>query len=153
MRIATLFIRADVVVALLGMLALGETARAQPDVDLLAHPVSAPRGISGLDVTIQGTGLGIANAVKFLVTGTEVAGGVAVTRIVNTNSATLIATVTVDPGALIGDYDVDVRSTDGDTVRGERVFSVTDNPVAWSFGCTGAEAWRRRIPCKRGTIY
>lgn len=57
--------------------------------------------------------------------------------------------VEIDLAAASGTLDVVVGDVRAATTRGKRASPV--EPYS-GFGCIGAESWRRRIPCKRGTI-
>jgi hypothetical protein len=130
-------------------------AHAEPPVlqVLKVSPVSVPQKAAKLDISILGDGFSAKPVVKLFPAGTDKLHGISVSRVTFVNPRELIAHVEIDVSVAPGEFDIEVQDAAGGRVLGKRAFLV--EPYSWSarFGCTGAEVWRRRIPCKRGTIY
>jgi len=129
------------------------SSHADTDAAIFAiEPNSTWREAATLEVVVSGSEFGIDSAIRFLVTGTDDVGGIVVNRVLFKSPKEVIAVLEVSSSAVLGAYDVEVRNTLGGASRARRVFVV--EPYSWAgrFGCTGAESWRRRIPCRRGAI-
>lgn len=120
---------------------------------ITTHPASAWRELADMEVVIHGSGFQSDSSVAFLVSGTDEQGGVTVTQLRISGPHQLIAHVRIDASATPGAFDIQVQNSSGHTVRAAKAFVIEPYTWAGRFGCTGAESWRRRIPCKRGTIY
>ena|SRR5688572_26673059 len=137
---------------LAGALAFAATAGADGLRVIKSQPASAWREAATLEVTVFGSGFGVDSAIRFLVAGTDQLGGLLVNGVRFKSSSELIASVEIDSTAVPGAFDIEVQDGLGETTRAKSVFLV--EPYAWAerFGCSGAESWRQRIPCRRGTI-
>ena len=116
------------------------------------QPTSAWREPATLSVTIVGSGFDVDSVIRFIVAGTDELGGIVVKGMRFVSSTELVAVVEIEPEVVAGAFDVEVRDALGDKARAKSAFVV--EPYSWAdrFGCSGAESWRRRIPCRRGTI-
>lgn len=124
--------------------------------DLRVVDLSPPhvvREVATLEFRVLGSGFRGDPVVSFLVANTDNSGGVMVKRVKRLNAQELSVLVAIDSAVVPGMFDVEVRDASGSRAKGKSVLFV--EPYSWAarFGCTGAESWRRRIPCKRGTIY
>lgn len=117
------------------------------------EPGHVMRKAATFEMTIFGSGFSADTAIKFFLAGTEEPGGIAVKRVKLLGSQELVATVELDSSVAPGHFDVEISGNRGDKARGKSLLLV--EPYSWAarFGCTGAESWRLRIPCKRGTKY
>ena len=113
-------------------------------------PVSAPKGIHELEVTITGSDFGTDSGVRFLVTGTDDPGGVTVKRVAYQSATKLVALIQVSASVALQYFDIEIQLANGETARGDKLFVVTQATAANTFGRTGAEMWRRRASCKKG---
>jgi hypothetical protein len=138
-------------VALLS-LAAGNTSGLEILKVVKTQPASAWRDSATLEVAISGSGFGLDSVVRFLVAGTDDDGGISVKRAKLLSSQEVLTLVEIDALAKPGEFDVEVQDGTGRKARARSVFVI--KPYSWSerFGCTGAESWRRRIPCRRGAI-
>jgi hypothetical protein len=116
------------------------------------EPNSAWREATTLKVVVLGGGFGVDSTIRFLVAGTDKLGGIVVNRVRLESPTKLIAELDLSTSGVPGAYDVEVSNTLGGTTRAKRAFVI--EPYSWAarFGCSGAESWRRRIPCRRGAI-
>ena len=116
------------------------------------EPAHVMREAATLEVAILGGGFNAATAVRFLLTGTSDPGGITVRRVKLVDPRKLVATVEIDSKVAPGYFDVQIGGEQRDEVRGRSLLLV--EPYSWSarFGCSGAETWRLRIPCKRGKV-
>lgn len=116
-------------------------------------PAHVMREVATVEVKVRGSGFRGDPAVSFLIAGTDDSGGVMVKRVKRLNAQELSVLVAIDSAVVPGMFDVEVRDASGSRAKGKGALFV--EPYSWAarFGCTGAESWRRRIPCKRGTIY
>jgi hypothetical protein len=135
------------------LLATGEASALEVLKVFKTQPATTWRDSATLEVSVVGSGFGLDSVVRFLVSGTDDNGGISVKRSRLLSSGEVLALVEIDASVTPGKFDVEVQNGSGGKARAKGAFSV--EPYSWSarFGCTGAEAWRRRVPCRRGTIY
>ncbi len=135
-----------------GQDAAGDSAMAGLRI-LAIEPAHVLRDAATLEVKVTGSGFGANPSVKFMQAGTQHPGGIVVRRAHALNPRQLILMVEIDRSVVPGTYDIGIRNAGGSVTLGKKLFLV--EPYSWAarFGCTGAESWRRRIPCRRGTIY
>jgi hypothetical protein len=132
---------------------LAFTVRAEADAleIVTTQPKNVRREVARLEVIVVGTGFGVNPSVRFLIAGSDNLGGVVVNTVRLQSPTELIAVVDIDPAAAPGAYDIEVRGASGDKARTRNALVV--EPYSWAtrFGCSGAESWRRRVPCRRGS--
>jgi hypothetical protein len=100
-------------------------AAAQDIVVSAADPPTAPQGTVNLDVKITGKNFKRGAVSRFLVTGTQNPGGVAVNRTTFVRSTELRANVTITDTATLSKFDIEVQNSDGRTGKGIELFTVT----------------------------
>jgi hypothetical protein len=88
-----------------------------------ADPDSAEQGTVNLDVAIHGNGFAKGAVAEFLVTGETNPGGIVVNRTTFRGPKKLIANIDVDEDAVVGGFDIQVRSN-GRTGKGIDLFAV-----------------------------
>jgi hypothetical protein len=89
-----------------------------------ANPSSAEQGTVDLDVEISGSGFDRSADVKFFPTGTSDPGGINVKKVKVRGSKKIIATIDVDPEAVVDDFDIEISLLRGRRGRGTTLFSV-----------------------------
>ena len=89
-----------------------------------ADPSEAEQGTVNLDVTISGNGFDNGSNATFLVSGSENPGGVTVHNTQFVNSRKLVANITIDEGAVIGGFDIEVTTARGRRGKGNTLFKV-----------------------------
>jgi hypothetical protein len=116
------------------------------------EPNHAWRETATLEVNVFGTGFVPGSILRFVVAGTDNPGGIRVDQVRVSSPRELVARIKLDASAVPGEFDVEVVESAGVMTRAKSVFIV--EPYSWSarFGCTGAETWRRRVPCRRGFV-
>jgi hypothetical protein len=131
---------------------LASHVEAEPLLVVKTQPASVWREEAKLEVAILGNGLRANSVIRFLVPGTDKLGGIIVTGVRFLSSRELVALVRIESSVVPGAFDIEVQDASGEKARAERAFVV--EPYSWAgrFSCTGAESWRRRIPCRRGAI-
>lgn len=93
-----------------------------------ADPSSAEQGTVDLEVEISGNGFDNSAAVQFLVTGTTNPGGITVTNVKVRGPKKLFATINVDEGATVDEFDIEVSLSRGRKGKGTTLFSVLAKP-------------------------
>ncbi len=89
-----------------------------------ADPSEAEQGIVNLDVAIRGNGFDNGSVATFLLSGTANPGGVAVNTTQFVNSRKLVANISIDEGAVIGEFDIEVETLSGRRGKGNTLFRV-----------------------------
>src|SRR5210317_404601 len=89
------------------------TAHAQKVQVNNATPAEAEQESTGLEITIDGNGFDQGSKAFFYLSGTENPAGITVTNSRYVNSKKLVATIDVDPGATIGEFDIVVQTFRG----------------------------------------
>ena len=90
-----------------------------------ADPASAEQATLDLDVVIKGNGFGQDSEVEFLVTGTTDPGGIQVNSVAVKGPKRLVANIDVAESAVVGDFDIEVRSN-GRRGKGTELFTVLE---------------------------
>ena len=135
-----------------GQDAVGNSAMAALRI-LAIEPAHVLRDAATFEVKVTGNGFRANPSVRFMHAGTQHPGGIVVRRAHALNLRQLTLMVEIDRSVVPGTYDIEIRNADGGVTLGRKLFLVEPYSRAARFGCTGAESWRRRIPCRRGTIY
>ena len=101
-------------------------AHAQGQVQVTAaDPMSAQQGTINLNVRVTGKGFKNGAQAKWFVTGTTNPGGVTVNSTSFVSSTELTANITVDDGATVADFDIQVLNSDGRGGKGTELFKIT----------------------------
>jgi hypothetical protein len=90
-----------------------------------ASPSSAALGTVNLDVTINGNGFKNGASAQWFVTGTTNPGGVTVNSTRFVSGSQLKANITVAQNAVLSNFDIVVKNTNGRTGKGTELFAVT----------------------------
>lgn len=93
-----------------------------------ADPDTAVQGTVDLDVEITGDGFDSSAQVDFFLTGTTNPGGIQVKKIKVRGPKKLIATIDVDPEAIVDQFDIEISLSRGRKGRGTTLFSVQEKP-------------------------
>jgi len=138
---------------LTGALVFAGHARADSLSVTKSDPSQVWRNSTMLNVAVIGSGFTTDSVVRFLVAGGDEFGGISVDSMRFLSPGELVAHVKIDSAVVPGAFDIEVQDALGEKARATS--AITVKPYTWAarFGCTGAEPWRRRIPCRRGTIY
>jgi hypothetical protein len=108
----------------LSVIAVTDIARADPTVES-ATPNFADQGTLGLEVEIGGSGFSNDTGIAFYVTGTDDPGGVTVIKTKARGKNKVVATIDVDLGATISEFDIEAFSRSGNgRGRGTSLFHV-----------------------------
>lgn len=112
----------------LGLLAMQLALAAPPEKVLVtgASPDSALQG-EALDVVVSGSGFGPGSTVRYLVGGTKDDSQINVNSVVYNPDGTLTTSIQVAAGALVTDYDIEVKSLSGRRGKGTTLFAVLFN--------------------------
>ena len=89
-----------------------------------ADPSEAEQGTINLAVTISGNGFDNGSIATFLVSGTINPGGVIVNNTQFVNSRKLVANITIDEAAVLGEFDIEVETLSGRRGKGNTLFAV-----------------------------
>jgi len=114
-----------------------------------AVPDNASQGTLNLDVVLKGNGFKKGAKAQWFVTGTTNPGGVTVNSTAFNNSGQLTANITVASDAVIANFDIVVKNSDGRTGKGTELFAVQSktatcpatvplNPPVSSLACSTA---------------
>jgi hypothetical protein len=128
------------------VLALAPFAMANAQVSVTAaNPSSAEQGTIALDVEVSGSGFNSSANVTFYVTGTADTGGITVRKVTVTGSKKLIATIDVAENALVTNFDIEVKLSNGRKGKGTTLFAVKQKgkptpppPPPPTTSCSGA---------------
>jgi len=115
-----------------------------------ANPNNTAQGTTNLNVIVSGSGFKKGAQAQWFATGTTNPGGVTVNSTTFNSSGQLTANITVAVDAVIGNFDVQVKNTDGRTGKGTELFAVKSkqaascptpvplNPTPATFACSNA---------------
>jgi hypothetical protein len=144
-------IRLTAAAALTSLICIGTTAAGHLQV-IRIMPASAWHRPATLTIAVVGSGFQDNSAIRFLVAGTDKLGGIRVNRVRYLSPQELVALVNVEQSVVPGEFDVEIQDANGGVTRAKKAFVI--EPYSWSerFGCSGAESWRRQIPCRRGVV-
>jgi hypothetical protein len=92
-----------------------------------ADPSEGEQGTVELDVTIAGSGFDNSAQAVFLLTGTTNPGGVVVHSTAFVRSSKLVARISIDSDATLGDFDIEVQMSRGRGGKGTTLFRVLKN--------------------------
>ena len=136
----------------LTLIAMGPVGAAWAQVKVTsADPASAVQGTASLDVTIGGSGFDNGSQVRFLVTGTELGGGIEVTKVVYVGPKKLIATINVTNMAVVSQFDIEVRTSTDRKGKGTTLFAVKSAPTDPCIGA-GSRAFPSFAFTRQATI-
>jgi len=110
---------------------LSSAAPQPPKIQVTAAiPSEAVQGTAGLGIQIKGQNFAPGASVRFLVSGSTSEGGINVIDVAFVDGETLQATVDVDAGAAIGNFDIEVQVRGSGKGKGTELFRVTSSSGA-----------------------
>ncbi len=126
MKYGPIFVGALALSLIMGLTITAPKAEAQEIVVDSADPSSAPQATTALVVLVRGRGFDRDSWVDFFETDSTKPGGITVTNVVFRGSRKLEVTIDVAAEATVGDFDIEVSSSNGRRGRGTELFRVVE---------------------------